>query len=624
MKILLITPPLTQLNTPYPATAVLKGFLTSKGYETEQADLGIELVDKLFTKSVLEEIFTASEDTFLQKTSKNARQIFVQKQRYLATIEPVMRFLRGEDPTLATRICNGDFLPEASRFNTLADLDWAFGALGFTDRARHLATLYIEDLTDFIRETIDPHFELSRYAEHLCLYAPEFAPLEKTLQSPSTLIDKLMLDILDNKITSFNPDLVGFSIPFPGNLLGALKCGQYLKQRYSDIKIAWGGGYVNTELRELREPNVFDYTDYILFDDGEPALLRLAEHLENKLPESTLHKTFIRNTAGEVILMGGDSNFHIAFEETAAPDYSGLPLNKYISLIELANPMHKLWSDGRWNKLTLAHGCYWAKCAFCDTSLPYIRTYEPIAAKHLVDRIEAVIKQTGTTGFHFIDEAAPPKVLRELSEEIIQRNLVISWWTNVRFEKAFTPELCELMAKAGCIAVSGGIEVASNRLLKLMNKGVTIEQAAASAQNLTQSGIMVHAYLMYGFPTETEQETIDALEIVRQLFAEGLIQSAFWHRYAMTVHSPSGLNPENYKAQITDSSKGRFANNEIAFTDRQNIDLDSLGEGLRKATFNYMHGLCMDWPVVKWFEKKVSKSTIPPNYLRKNLNLNHN
>ena len=227
--------------------------------------------------------------------------------------------------------------------------------------------------------------------------------------------------------------------------------------------------------------------------------------------------------------------------------------------------------------------------------------------------------QTGTSGFHFVDEAAPPKILRELSEEIIRRKLSVSWWTNVRFEKAFTPEFCALMAQSGCIAVSGGIEVASNRLLKLMNKGVTVEQAAQATYNLTNSGILVHAYLMYGFPTETVQETVDALEIVRQLFNEGLIQSAFWHRYAMTVHSPSGKSPQDFGAKHIATKSGTFANNEIAFTDGQNIDLDMLGEGLRKSTFNFMHGLCMDWALVRWFSEKVPKTTIPKEYIRKSI-----
>jgi hypothetical protein len=614
MNILLITPPLTQLNTPYPGTLYLTGFLKSKGYTVSQYDLGIELINCLFTSEMLEKVFEEAGQTLTKKAPQNVRHIFSQKDRYIHTISAVMHYLHG-DQTLATRICNDNFLPQASRFESMADLDWVFGNLGLSDRARYLATLYLEDITDFIRGTIDPYFDLGRYAEHLSLHMPQFAPLEQALRRETNPVDSLMLRLLGEKVQQVSPDAVGFCIPFPGNLYGALKCCQFLKQQFPAIKLVWGGGYVNTELRQLTEPKIFDYTDYILFDDGELPFLRLIEVWEGKKETGDLIRTKLRDGSGQIVSIGWENQERVPFAESCAPDYSGLALEKYISLIETANPMHKLWSDGRWNKLILARGCYWAKCAFCDTSLPYISCFEPGDATRLADHMEAMIKQTGITGFHFVDEAAPPRILRELSEEIIRRNLTVSWWTNIRFEKAFTPELCALLEKAGCIAVSGGIEVASNRLLKLMNKGVTIEQTTVCANNLTNSNIMVHAYLMYGFPTQTLQETIDALEYIRQMFGQGLIQSAFWHRYAMTVHSPSGKNPLHFRAKHLDCPEGTFANNEIPFTDGQEINLDMIGQGLRKATFNYMNGLCIDWPVYKWFEEKVPKTKVIHNYI---------
>jgi hypothetical protein len=612
MKILLTTPPLTQLNTPYPATAYLTGFLSRKGIDVVQSDLGIELINRMFCESFIETIFAVP----TQKLSANARKIYANHLAYAETIDVAMNFLRGADSSLATRICNTDFLPRAGRFDQLADMEWAFGTMGFTDQARHLVTLYIEDLTDYIREAFSPHFSLNRYAEHLSLYAPCFTQLEKELKQPLNIVDELMLNIFDETIKSNSPSLVGFSIPFPGNLYGALRCGQFLKANYPHIKIVWGGGYVSTELRQLSDARVFDYVDYITLDDGEPSILKLISFLENKITENELHKTLFKDASANVKMAGMQSTYHIPFDETAWPSYKGLPLDKYLSMTEVANPMHKLWSDGRWNKLTLAHGCYWAKCAFCDTSLPYISEYEPLTASAIADRMEDVIKQTGCSGFHFVDEAAPPKILRELSLEIIHRRLAVSWWTNIRFEKAFTKDLCALMAKAGCIAVSGGIEVASDRLLLLMNKGVTVEQATLSATGFTESGIMVHAYLMYGFPTQTVPETIDALETIRQMFEQGLIQSAFWHRYAMTIHSPSGKEPSLFGARCLYSQVNSFANNEIPFTDGRETDFDSLGDGLRKATYNYMHGLGFDWSLQKWFEKKMPKPGISPNYIR--------
>lgn len=593
MKILLVTPPLTQLNTPYPATCHLLGFLRSKGLESEQMDLSIELIQNLFTRAKLEEVFQIVSSQ--SKLSKPNKIILQQADFYLRTIEPVMRFLSGKDSTLAQRFCNRDFWPQSKRFPSDDELEWAFGMTGNHYRAIHLCTLFLKDLCDFITQTIDPHFELIRYAESLCLRLPEFTPLQNELQKPYSLIDKLMLDIFSLRIKNSKPNIVGISIPFPGNLYNALRCAQWLRKEHPEIKICLGGGYVNTELRNLADPKIFDYTDYITFDDGELPLLRL-------LTGGELIRTLYRNDKNEIVRVNFDSKENVPFAEIGTPDYDGLLPNNYINLIELTNPMHALWSNGRWNKLMLAHGCYWGKCTFCDGSLDYIQRYEPASIGLIVDRMETIMQQTGQSGFHFVDEAAPPALLRKLAEEIIRRKLTVTYWTNVRFEKSFTPELCYLMAQSGCIAISGGLEVASPRILKLINKGITIETARESMKNFAEAGIMTHTYLMYGFPTETAQETIDSLEVVRSLFEEGYIQSAFWHRYAMTIHSPSGKFPESVGAKHIDVQSGSFANNEIPFTTPNEINLDFYGKGLNLATYNYMQGVGYDVEVKEWFK----------------------
>lgn len=595
MKALLVTPPLTQLNTPYPATCHLLGFLHSRNHNAEQMDLGIELIGRLFTGTMLKQIFEATSQH--SRLSKANRIILQQADFYIRTIDPVMRFLGGKDATLAQRFCELTFWPESKRLPSDEDLEWGFGLIGNYDRATHLCTLFLKDLCDFINSTIDPHFELIRYAESLCLRLPEFRPLQNELQKPHTLIDTLMLDIFSQRMALCKPDLVGFSVPFPGNLYSALRCAQWIRQNFPQVKIVMGGGYVNTELRSLTDPALFDFIDYLVFDDGELPLLRIMDGGE-------LIRTLYRDDAGAIIRVNFDSKENIPFAESGTPSYEGLLQNNYINMIELTNPMHALWSNGKWNKLMLAHGCYWGKCAFCDGALDYVKRFDQAPVELIVDRMEAVIAQTGQTGFHFVDEAAPPALLRKLAEEIIRRKLIVSYWTNVRFEKSYTPELCYLLAQSGCIAISGGLEVASPRILKMINKGITVESASESMRNFTEAGIMTHAYLMYGFPTETARETIDSLEVVRNLFANGWIQSAFWHRYAMTIHSPSGICPESVGAKHVDQPLAPFANNEIPFTTSQEIDLDFYGKGLNLATYNYMQGAGYDIPVKKWFNSK--------------------
>ncbi len=599
MKLLLVTPPLTQLNTPYPATAFLTGHLRPKGFEVSQMDLSIELIDQVFTRSFLSKAFDASENVRLPKKQ---RRVYNQRFDYERVVESAIRFLRGEDPTLAVRIANQALLPEGPRFDHLGDVEWAFGVSGIEDKAQHFCTLFLEDISDFLRETIDPYFDMIRYAESISSFAPEFDEIEESLKRPLTLIDGLMLSIFEKRIEEEKPDTVGFSIPFPGCLYAALRCCQWLREHYPNVKIEMGGGFVNTELRSLSDLKIFDYIDYLTFDDGELPMERLLLYLDGKLSADQLVRCAYRKD-GKIIFSGNDAE-NIPFDQLSAPDYTGLKHNLYFSLSEMLNPMHRLWTNGKWNKLMMAHGCYWAKCAFCDTTLDYICRYDAPKAATVVDRMEQVMAQTGISGFHFVDEALPPRLLREVSEEIIRRKLVVSFWGNIRFDKSYTPELCQLLAQAGCIAVSGGLEVASDRLLKLMNKGVSVEQVQSATRNLTDAGIMVHAYLMYGFPTETFKETLDALRNVRDMFRDGLLQSAFWHRYAMTTHSPSGKEPERFGVKRTDREQNRFCNNEVDFEGDFDYDLVEIGAGLDLATYNFMHGLGFEVPLKKWFANK--------------------
>ncbi|MCD9855665.1 radical SAM protein [Epilithonimonas sp. JDS] len=613
--ILLITPPFTQLNTPYPATAYIKGFLNTKNISSYQIDLGIEVILQLFSKDGIQKVF--SEEIDIKNISENSQRIFALRDEYIKTIDQVILFLQNKNPTLARQICSMNFLPEASRFNQLDDMEFAFGNMGLQDKAKHLATLYLEDLSDYIVENVDSDFGFSRYAERLGKSANSFDELYSKLNDHQTFIDDFTLNILQEKLELVQPKLVCFSVPFPGNLYSAFRCAKFVKEHYPHIKTAMGGGFPNTELREVKDKRVFEFVDFITLDDGELPLELVYKSVNNKTENSELKRTFLVENE-EVTYKNNSTKHDYKQAQVGTPDYSDLQLDKYISVIEIANPMHSLWSDGRWNKLTMAHGCYWGKCTFCDISLDYIRLYEPVSAKILVDRMEELIATTGETGFHFVDEAAPPALMREVALEILRRNLVVTWWTNIRFEKSFTQDLCFLLKISGCVAVSGGLEVASDRLLKLIDKGVSVDQVARVTRNFTESGIMVHAYLMYGYPTQTIQETVDSLEMVRQLFEMGILQSGFWHQFAMTAHSPVGINPEEYGV-IPVKQEIFFANNDIDFTDKTGIDHSKFSFGLKKSLFNYMHGINFEMPLQSWFDFKIPKTTIHPDYIHDSL-----
>jgi hypothetical protein len=630
MKILSLIPPMTQLNTPYPSTAYLTGFLRSHGINSVQEDLALALVLGFFTPAGLTEIKEAAFKLAEENRSASVNFFLDYFSDYQNSIALAIAFLQGRDSTLAHRINTRTLLPEGPRFASLDAYDdeeggdslaWAFGALGSQDRARHLATLYLNDLSDVLRDAVDERFEFVRYAESLAGSQPTFTPLADALAAGPTLMDLHLQALTQASIEQHQPSLVLLSVPFPGAMYAALRIAQTIKLHYPHIKIALGGGYVNTELRELTDPRIFDFVDYITLDSGERPLLALIEHLNGKRSAERLVRTFIRNANNQVRYVAWQEP-DIPFEEVGTATWDGLPLNSYLSLLDMLNPMHRLWSDGRWNKLTVAHGCYWKKCSFCDVSLDYISRYETASASLLVDRIEAIVTETGQTGFHFVDEAAPPKILKALAEELIRRKVIISWWGNIRFEKSFTPELCELLAQSGCIAMSGGLEVASDRLLDLMKKGVSVEQVAKVTKGFSDTGILVHAYLMYGFPTQTIQETVDALEYVRQFFEAGCIQSGFFHRFTCTVHSPVGKDPQAYGISLVPLPEISFAKNDVAFIDPSGINHDLLGLGLKKAIYNFMHGLGFEQDTHTWFEMPgIPRTMLDPNTIAKVLRL---
>ncbi len=614
MRVLFIIPPLTQFNSPYPSTAYLTAHLAQLNHSATQFDLSLELTLKIFSQDGLKQIKNQIKN---KKNRSDSLNFFLDASNdYINTVEEVIQFLQGNKPDLKDAILSQTFMPEGPRFvvfdEQVQTIPEHLKKFSDMDLAKYRASLYMDDIADFISEGIDSDYGFSRYGEKLASSMNSFSPLYKRILKEKTLLDSWIEELTLIEIKEVNPDVVGFSIPFPGNLLGGLISAKVIKEHYPQLKIIMGGGFVNTELRSIEDKRLFEFIDYLTFDDGEKPLEFILEMLAGKRSEDELLRTYyLKNN--QIKKVSNPKLSDPAFKNLARPSFKDLDFNRYISMMEMPNFVHRLWSDGKWNKLILAHGCYWKKCTFCDVSLDYIGRFDPDRADAIVTKMEEIKNETGSDGFHFVDEAAPPALLEAISEEIIKRNLKFRWWGNIRFDTYFDSEVCLLMKRAGCIAVTGGIEVASPRVLELINKGIDLESVEKVTSSFKKADIFVHAYLMYGFPTQTVQETIDSLETVRRLFQKGNLSSAFWHRFAATVHSPVGLNPSKFNIKIPEIQKpkeGLFAINEVPFIDSIKTDHDMLGRGLRKALYNYMLGLGLDLDVREWFEAKVPKTTL--------------
>ena len=616
MRILLITPPMVQFNTAYPAVPVLAAFLRAKGHEVAQEDLSLALALRLFSSSGVTAVDRALRRKFKgHRRPDSVRHFLKHAPRIRAAVANAVLFLQGRAPHLASHLAIPVSLPEGPRFAALRGL---VDGERVDIIARHRASLFLDEIADAVREGLDDRFELARYAEHLAADAAGFEPLARALTRRPTLLDRWIDDLAEAASIAHRPQLLGLTVPFPGAFYGAFRIARRMKALNPRLATVLGGGYVNTELRELGEPRVFDTFDYVAFDDGEIPLLRILESLTHPSASPALVRTRVRQQ-GRVVLCNDATAPHLRHRERPAPDFSPLAAAGYVAMAESPNPMHRLWTERPWIKLTLAHGCYWHRCAFCDTSLDYIRSYDPADAATIVGWMERAMADTGLAGFHFVDEAAPPALLGHLSRLILDRGLRVEWWANIRFEKKFDPELARLMARSGCLAMSGGLECAHDRLLALMDKGITTAQAALAMRALSEAGILVHAYLMYGYPTQTEQETVDALEFVRGLFASGYVHSAYWHRFALTAHSPAFRDQSKLRLRILDAREDAFSRNEIPFDEPGRPDPAAFGEGLRRAVYNFMHGVGLDSDVRTWFDFPVPR----PSHLRKSRATTH-
>lgn len=591
---------MVQFNTAYAATPLLTAFLRREGIDAHQADLSLDLALKLFSRDGLRRALAAMRAA-ARKPAGTAAFLLDHARAYLASVDVAVAYLQTRSPALAAQVLAPDFLPRGPRFRVLED--WrAFGLdPAQTDPDGYpllLASLYLDDLSDAIRQGVDPRFGLSRYAERLSASASSFAALRRALHAPPGVVGGMLDGLTRRLLERVQPDVVGLTLPFPGALYGGLRVALGVRRWRRSVPIVAGGGFVNTELRSLADPAIFDVIDYFTYDDGEIPLLRLIRHLAGGAGRETLVRTRCRE-AGRVVYADAPAA-PLRHRDRPAPCYDGLALARYCQVIETPNPMNRLWTERKWLKLQLAHGCYWHRCAFCDTRLDYIARFDPADADTALGWIREMVRATGLNGFHFVDEAAPPALLRRLSQRLNATGTLIKWWTNVRFDKAFTPALALELAKAGCVAVTGGIECAEDELLARMRKGVTLREMARVTHGLAKAGILVHAYLMYGFPGQTVQQTMDALEFVRQLFAAGCVQSAFWHRFALTVHSEVRRTPGRFGVRVPVGWPVRFAENDVPFDDRTGVDHEVLGAALNKATYNYMHGIAIDEDVRFW------------------------
>lgn len=614
MQAVCVQPPFVQLNTPYPAIWYLDAWFRNTGMSSMAMDHSISVSRSIFCRSGLSKVFQAARQALQGRTHPDAethRRItgyLDQEASYLRLIDSITGFMAGQDPAFAYRLSTGAAIPLGMRAEAVLG---EAGGIAASD-ALALATAILNDLSDFISYALDPEFGMVRYAEHLATGAHDFAEILAAAHSGWVINEfyrPLLRDCFARTAMSDDTILLCLTVPFPGCLAGAVAAAETARSLLGKrATILLGGGYVSTELRFLDDPQVFDLFDYLCYDSAYESIRSILAVLAGA-PETALHRVRYRNKAGQVRACGfpavpsrvtrpaaahaaaprpmaistaqpaaiqpgsnsaPDNDWRQAETlsiATVHPDYLGADFPAYLRIVDSPNPMHRLWNDTPWLKYRLAYGCYWQRCAFCDTQLDYIKRYIPSDIAMLMHAADTAASRTKLYGIHFVDEAMPVNLVRKFAGLNLHRQRPFTFWGNARFDRAWNTASCAMAAEGGLVAVSGGIEIATAPGLRIVDKGFSLTDLVRSLLAFKQAGILVHGYLIYGFPGQTDQDIADSAEMVRVLLAEGLVDSAFWHKFVLTRHS--SLYARWERGEVPDLRphpiRSRFAINDLRF-----------------------------------------------------------
>ncbi len=646
MKVFTIIPPLVQLNAPYPSGAYLTSFFKHENYDASWADFSIELFYEIFSKSGLEKLFNLTQDKALamaneaelkrdENTAFNLRRYINTKYSWCEWIDFITAVLSGGGSREKEhQFLYSPFAPRGQRMENFLAQKAQDGKEPDVDDVRFLCSYALTDIADYITAVFDKDFSLIRYAESLTVDERSFLDIEKTLDAPvlTQFYENVLERLLPKYIDMEDTNLVCISVPFAGTFVPAIFTARFLKKKYGDkVFICLGGGFVNTELRELRQKEIGKYIDAISYDRGYgsyKALLSIFEkNTNNCIPIFTkpLYKLrlFVKDSILEPVWQNEVlQKYEEEITGKIIPDYSDIDFKRYLRVCDDTNPMHRIWTDGAWIKAYLAHGCYWHKCAFCDTQLDYVCAYKPVNIKSLFNGLLETAQNKKNFGIHFVDEAMPPAALKKFALENARNGNPLYFWGNIRFEKTFTKDFAAFLSYCGLGGVSAGLEVASESGLLNINKGTNINNIVKACAAFKESGILVHAYMIYGFWYDTDQTIIDSMETLRQFFAAGLLDSCFWHKFVLTKNSTVYQNWKEGKQKdlIPVESEalkkgGLFAGNNIHFKGEHKYD--KYGPPLENALDHWMHSNKIETRVQKWFDFPVPKPTVPELFIEK-------
>ncbi len=498
-RVLLIYPPFSMPDKPYISLPVLAAHLRGRGIVVRALDANIEFLRRY---AAPENVARGRAFAAARFAELNDRQALDAESllEYLSLAEAFAGENAGEEPD-----------PFADR------------SLPIDERMRLFRRALLFANAPNFPEGVD-FIVTTGYIRHISK-AGRFSPgdLVAAAAADSWLYRELRA-ILEPALKDRETPVVGISAAFPDQALAAFISARIIKEHRSDCHVVLGGTYVASHLRSADRPELFRWVDSLVLDDGERPLERLVSELSGDAPDLAAVPGLVWRRGNEILRNAAAPP--IGLEEAPPPDYSIYDLDRYLVPRDRMALLFRLSS-----------GCPWARCAFCRTELPFIRDHVQPTAERLYGQLRATVEATGVRIFHFTDDAASPPVMESLSRKLAAQGPAIRWMVNFRVDPRLTLERLLLFEQAGCHSLYLGIESYNDRILKLMRKGISVAQIDRTLDVLSWTDIRVTAYMIVGFPGETEAEALSSFAGIARLVKEGKIHECIYNVFELVPYS---------------------------------------------------------------------------------------
>jgi len=504
---MLVFPPHWQPLMPHLALPSLTAYLRNHGVEVEPWDLNIDTFDQILSKRHMDGILHR-----LRRARRLIDEEDVDSRLEQARFR-MMEWALQNGPRIARRI---DWAKDVIRSQRFFEPEVSFEALS--------------TITEGLRLASAPYYPSTL---HLMGYNSAYpqdstrAILTAVQDSDYNMFRPLFRRTVLPRIQQSAPDVVGISITSAHQVIAAFTLASLIKETGVNTHVTLGGKMITCwrELLPERKPlwNLFDSAIVL---QGEQNLLQLIETLEQDGDLSSVPNLLYRE--GRSIRVNDPAPPRPA-KSLPAPDFEGLPLERYLSPTPVI-------------PLLASRGCYWGRCAFCNVGYGESKQFSENRPEEIAAEMMSLSETYDTPYIFFSDEALSPRMLKTLSQELIEANAELNWACCARFEPGITGEVLSRMRKAGCRMILYGLESGSQRVLDRMSKGTRLEVARRILEEGAEAGIWNHVFVFFGFPGETEEdaeETIQFFRDNRDVIHSGSSSTFLLERHAQVAQSPA-------------------------------------------------------------------------------------